>query len=285
MQWTTFHHIVWVYSLPDSLPASATPLFLRVEQRSLTTSQETRWGLEKHEGGGVRIWKRQHSVAHSLVTATLRLFFPSSMASKTSSGLHTKRSVQPCGDTDSHKEAQGFVATRRQVDYTERRLFTTEAIRYCNQLMQIWNDYRIHSYGSFNTPWKHIVRGQRLIPLDTRIIKLYIDQASSFLYMYRHVTVQSTDSTLFLILALMSFTVNSSQFAGIDLWLRGWNQTGLVLLENRGENRSFSPSRRAPCFCPRARRGWFWSLHRNRKLAGVLVQNVFSLHWLRKRTI
>lgn len=197
----------------------STPLlYFRVEQRSLATSQETRWGLEKHEGEGGRIWKRQHSVAHSLVTATLRLFFPSSMASKTSSGLHTKRSVQPCGDTDSHKEAQGFVATRRQVGYTERRLFTAEAIRYCNRLMQIWNDYRIHSNALFNTSWKHIVRRKRLIPLDTRILKLDIDQASSFfIYMDRQGTVQSTDAILFL--ALMSFIANSWQFVGIDLWL------------------------------------------------------------------
>lgn len=31
----------------------------------------------------------------------------------------------------------------------------------------------------------------------------------------------------------------------------------------------------APCFCPHARRGWFSSLHRKRKLAEVLVQTFF----------
>lgn len=184
---------------------------------------------KKHEGGGGHIRKRQHSVAHSLVTATLRLFFPSSMASKTSSGLHTKRSVQPCGDTDGHKEAQGFAATRRQVGRTERRLFTTEAIRYCNRLMQTWNDYRIHSNAWLNRPWKHIVRGKRLIPLDTRIIKLDIEHASSFLDMCRHVTARSTDAILSLIPALMSLIASSSQFAGIDLWLWDGVKQDLVL--------------------------------------------------------
>lgn len=40
---------------------------------------------------------------NSLVTATLRLFLPSSMASMTSLGLHTKRSVHPWG----HMQSQG----------------------------------------------------------------------------------------------------------------------------------------------------------------------------------
>lgn len=40
---------------------------------------------------------------NSLVTATDRLFLPSSMASMTSLGLHTKRSVHPWG----HMQSQG----------------------------------------------------------------------------------------------------------------------------------------------------------------------------------
>lgn len=41
---------------------------------------------------------------HSLVTATLLLFLPSSMVSMTSSGLHTNRSVHPC----RHMKSQGW---------------------------------------------------------------------------------------------------------------------------------------------------------------------------------
>lgn len=125
--------------------------------------------------------------------------------------------------------------------------------------------------------WKHIVRGKRLIPLDTRVIKLDIDQASSFfIYVpschraeHRCNTVSHSCSY---VIHFKFLTICEE-----GLVTAGWNQTGLVLhfkerLENRREKRSFSPSHRAPGFCPRARRGWFLSLRRNRKSVKVLVQ-------------
>ena len=54
-------------------------------------------------GGPLRSGSRDRW--NSLVTATLLLFLPSSMVSMTSSGLHTKRSVQPC----THTRSQGWV--------------------------------------------------------------------------------------------------------------------------------------------------------------------------------
>lgn len=54
--------------------------------------------------------------ANSLVTATCLLFLPSSMASITSSGLHTKRSVHPCGHKGTSQGSAVFshcAATQR----------------------------------------------------------------------------------------------------------------------------------------------------------------------------
>lgn len=53
---------------------------------------------------------------HSLVTATCRLAFPSSMTSRTSSGLDTNLSVQPWGQAGGNQgcSARGAFSTNEQ---------------------------------------------------------------------------------------------------------------------------------------------------------------------------
>lgn len=73
---------------------------------------------------------------NSLVTATCLLFLPSSMASMTSSGLHTKRSVHPWGHMQSQENAVfDSPPPPQQAAFTGRQLLAEETVTYCIRLM------------------------------------------------------------------------------------------------------------------------------------------------------
>lgn len=112
------------------------PLLFGYDWWESRCSQETGWG-RTHESSHTE----GAQCLNSLVTATLRLFLPSSMASMTSLGLHTKRSVHPWG----HRQSQGsavFNSPPKQVGFTEKHFLAEETITYCNRLMfsevQLW---------------------------------------------------------------------------------------------------------------------------------------------------